>query len=71
MKNNKPIFKLPESKMCVVIWYRNGEKHEQLMDTPGSSNALIDLMLMKHHVGWSEIRAVQSVDVRELLRPRI
>ena len=57
--------------MCVVIWYRNGKKNEQLMDTPGSSDKLIDLMLMRHHVGWSEIRAVQSVDVRELLRSAV
>jgi hypothetical protein len=54
--------------MCVVIWVRDGKRHEQLMDTPGTSAALLDLMLMKHHVGFGEIRAVQSVDVKELLR---
>lgn len=67
----KPIFKLPETKMCVVIWYRDGERHEQLMDTPTTSAKLIDLMLMQHHVGWSEIRGVQSVDIRELLRSAV
>ena len=63
----KPTFKLPETKMCVVVWARNGKVSEQLIDTLRSNDALINLMLMAHHVGYSEIRAVKSVDVRELL----
>ena len=63
----KPKFTLPETKMCVVVWYRNGFKNETLIDTPHTSNSLIDLMLMKHHVGYSEIRAVKAVDVKDLL----
>ena len=62
MKTN---FVLPTTKLCVVIWYRNGEKHETLMDTPFNNAALTDTMLMKHHVGFSEIRAVLSVDPQE------
>ena len=61
----KPIFKLPSTKMCVVVWYRDGVKHETLMDTPFNSNDLIDKMLMDHHVGYSEIRTVLSVDPKE------
>jgi len=61
----KPQFKLPETSMCIVVWYRNNEKHEQLMDTPFNSNGLIDTMLMKYHVGFSEIRTVLSVDPHE------
>lgn len=63
----KPTFTLPITKLCTVVWYRNGEKHEQLIDTPRSSNGLIDIMLLKHRVGFSEIRAVKSVDTKELL----
>ena len=61
----KPNFKLPSTSMCVVVWYRNGVKHETLIDTPCNSNHLIDFMLMNHHVGCSEIRTVLSVDPKE------
>jgi len=64
MKTN---FALPTTKFCVVIWYRNGEKHETLMETPFNNTALTDTMLMKHHVGFSEIRAVKSVEPTQLL----
>ena len=56
MKTN---FKLPTTKMCIVVWYRNGEKHEQLINTPANNDCLVDTMLMKYHVGYSEIRAVK------------
>jgi hypothetical protein len=62
----KPTFILPQTKTCVVVWYRDGKKNEQLMDTPRSSSSLIDLMLLNHHVGYSEIRAVKSVEPTEL-----
>jgi hypothetical protein len=61
----KPQFKLPQTSMCIVVWYRNGVKHEQLIDTPFNSAALIDTMLMKYHVGYSELRAVLAVDPKE------
>jgi hypothetical protein len=63
----KPIFILPKTSLCVVIWYRNNEKHETLIDTPHNSANLIDVMLMNHHVGYSEIRGIKSVDTKELL----
>jgi hypothetical protein len=58
----KPNFKLPTTKMCIVVWYRDGKMNETLIDTPFNNTALIDTMLMKHHVGYSELRAVKSVD---------
>ena len=64
MKTN---FKLPTTKMCIVLWYRDGVKHETLIDTPINNTTLTDTMLMKHHVGFSEIRAVLSVDPKHLL----
>jgi hypothetical protein len=66
----KPNFVLPTTKMSVVVWYRNGKKSEQLIETPRSNTSLFDLMLMKHHVGYSEIRAVKPVNVTELLGQR-
>jgi len=64
----KPTFTLPKTKMCVVVWHRNGHKNEQLIDTPRTSATLIDTMLMKHHVGYSEIRCLKPVDPQELSR---
>ena len=51
----KTHFKLPTTKMCIVVWYRDGEKHEQLMNTPANNDRLVESML-KHKVGYSEIR---------------
>ncbi len=64
----KPKFKLPETKLCVVMWYRHGIKNETLIDTPATSGSLIDTMLMKHHVGFSEIHGVKSVEAAGLVR---
>jgi hypothetical protein len=65
--NMKTNFKLPTTKMCIVVWYRDDVKHEQLIDTPANNDRLVDTMLMKYHVGYSEIRAVKSVEPAEFL----
>lgn len=57
----KTQFILPTSKLSVVVWYRNGEAHEQLINTPKNNDDLRNLMVMKYKVGFSEIRAVKSV----------
>lgn len=67
----KPTFALPSTVMCVVVWYRDGKKNEQLIDTPKTSSGLCDLMLMRYHVGFSEIRAVKAVNVADLLIQRV
>ena len=66
----KPNFILPKTKMCVVVSYRNDQKNETLIETPKSNNDLRNTMLMKHRVGFSEIRAVKSVEATELFRGR-
>jgi len=68
---SKPNFVLPQTKTCVVVWYRNNIKCETYIDTPRTNSALFDLMLIRHHVGWSEIRALKSVDPRTLLGQRL
>ena len=65
----KTHFKLPTTKMCIVVWYRDGVKHEQLINTPANNDRLVDTML-KYKVGYSEIRAVLSVEADELLGQR-
>lgn len=67
----KPNFVLPQTKTCVVVWYRSGVKCETYIDTPRTNAALFDLMLMRHHVGWSEIRALKPVDPKALLGQRL
>jgi hypothetical protein len=66
----KPNFILPQTKLCTVVWYRNGVKNETLIETPRSNNDLRNTMLMSHRVGFSEIRCVKSVDTAELFRGR-
>ena len=63
----KTKFDLPETKMCVVMWYRNGVRGEQLIETPYSNSQLYNTMLMCHKVGYSEIRAVKAVRADELV----
>ena len=67
MKSNKPNFVLPQTKLCTVLWKRNGVMNKELIDTPRSNSELFNTMLMKHRVGFSEIRGVQSVDTDLML----
>jgi len=62
----KTNFVLPQTKMCVVVWYRDNKKNETLIETPRSNNDLRNTMLMKHRVGFSEIRCIKSVDGNDL-----
>jgi hypothetical protein len=52
--------------MCVVVWYRDDVKHEQLIDTPANNDRLVEVML-SYKVGYSEIRAVKSVESNGLI----
>lgn len=63
-------FKLPTTKLCTVVWYRNGTKGEVLMPTPANNNQLVQIMF-EHRVGRSEIRAVKPVDPTSLIGQKI
>lgn len=58
-------FRLPNTKFSVVIWHRGGKLNKVIMPTPPNNEALRSEML-RHKVGYSEIRAVQSVDPNTL-----
>jgi hypothetical protein len=62
----KPKFNLPTTKMCVVVYNDNGSQKEVLVNTPVNNDALFSVMLT-HKVGYSQIRAVKSLDATELL----
>lgn len=62
------LFKLPETESCVVVWERNGERHRQLIKTPSSCFVLQQLMLALYHVGYSEIKYIESVDPKALIQ---
>lgn len=66
----KTHFKLPITKMCIVVWYRNNVKHEQLIAIPANNDRLVNTMLMDHKVGYSEIRAVKPVEAQGLIGQR-
>ena len=53
------LFKLPETEECVVLWFRDSKLHKTTIKTPGSCSGLQQIMLARHHVGYSEIRAVE------------
>lgn len=59
-------FRLPESKICTVVWYRNGKRNETLIDTPANNEQLANVMLMEHRVGASEIRTVKGIETGSL-----
>ena len=54
-------FVLPPTKLSVVVWYRDGVKNEQLIDTPATAEQLQRVML-GYRVGLSEIRAIKGVN---------
>lgn len=53
-------FKLPATKTCLVIWYRNDKRHEQVINTPTTCKGLQQIMFARYQVGYSEIRAVEA-----------
>lgn len=59
-------FRLPETRTCIVVWYRHDRKNEILMDTPANMEALKNKLIMEHKVGMSEVRAIKSVIPNEL-----
>ena len=52
-------FVFPNTQTCVVVWYRNGERHESIIKTPEGTTGLRNAMLGQR-VGYSEIRAVKA-----------
>lgn len=65
-----PRFKLPNTKMTVVVWSRQGQMNETLIQTPTSCSALGNTMFMDHKVAPSEIRALKSVVPASLIGQR-
>lgn len=62
-----PSFKLPKTKMSLVVWYRKGQRFETLINTPETCSRLAETMFSHHRVGPSEIRAIKPVEPSELL----
>jgi hypothetical protein len=56
--------------MTVVLWYRNGQRNETLIQTPSSCSELANTMFMQHRVGPSEIRALKPVEPSALINQR-
>lgn len=54
------LFKLPETEECAVLWFRNGKMSKTVIKTPSSCSGLQQIMLARHHVGYSEIRAIEA-----------
>ncbi len=54
-------FKLPNTRLCLVVWFRNNRTHETILETPYTNEQLRQRML-EQKVGFSELRAVKSVD---------
>lgn len=63
--NTKTKFQLPNTKRCIVLWYRNGKPNQTTITTPNNCEGLQTEML-RHKVGYSEIRAVMMDTTSEL-----
>ena len=59
-------FKLPNTRLCIVLTIKDNKRKEHLMSTPPSNDMLRQRMLEKQ-IGYSEIRAVKSVDGGQLV----
>ena len=59
-------FRLPNTRLCLVLWYRNNKPQEKvLMDTPPNNEDLRHKMLQQG-IGYGEIRAVEPVSEETL-----
>ena len=59
-------FRLPGTKMCLVLCYRdNAPLPKVLMPTP-ANNEMLRLSMLGKGVGYSEIRAVEPVKETDL-----
>lgn len=56
MKNN---FRIPNSLMVIVRWFRNNQFHDTKIKRP-ANNEMLRLEMLNRGVGYSEIRAVKS-----------
>lgn len=52
-------FRIPDSAMVVVRWFRNNTFHDTKIARPANNEMLRLTMLQKHRVGFGEIRAVK------------
>jgi hypothetical protein len=69
LKKMKINFKLPNTRLCLVLWYRDNKPQPKiLLPTPPNNTMLRLTMVKDHHVGESEIRSVQPVKEEDLLK---
>lgn len=54
----KTNFVLPNTRLCNVVWFRNGVRTETTIPTPETNTGLVNKMF-EYKVGASEIRAVK------------
>ena len=55
----KTQFVFPNTSTAIVVWYRDGVKHETKIVTPHNTTQLQTVML-SHRVGYSEIRSIKA-----------
>jgi len=59
-------FRIPQTDSVIVRWFRKGVGFtETLIDRP-ANNEMLRITMLGHKVGYSEIRAVKSVDGTDL-----
>jgi len=64
----KPNFKLPNTKQSIIRYSdNNGLLKDVLITTPPNNSQLFHMMLMNHHVGYGQIRAIKAVTVEAVL----
>lgn len=66
--NYKPNFRLPNTKLCTVVYHEAGSLHEVLLDTPPNNDQLFNVML-KRKIGYGQLRTVKPVS-SETIMPR-
>lgn len=54
-------FTLPNTRLCIVLTIKDNNRTEHLIPTPPSNDMLRQRMLEKK-IGFSDIKAVKSVD---------
>jgi hypothetical protein len=68
---SKTTFKFPNTASCVVVFNRNGVNKEVVIPTPANDEALKNTLIMKHKVGFSEVRCIKADPNSVLLSTKI
>ena len=60
--STKILPRLPDTKLCIVVWYRNNAKQEDLLIETPANYQVLETVLLRKKIAMSEVRAIKAVE---------